>query len=100
MYEIRKTVQFESWMQGLRNEAIQVRIAARFQHLARGNFGDWRPVGQGVCELRYHFGPGYRVYYTLRGGSIVLLLAGGDKSSQAKDIAAAINIMRNGMDHG
>ncbi len=100
MFEIRKTLQFEAWMRSLRSEAIQVRIAARFLHLAKGNLGDWRPVGQGVCELRYHFGPGYRVYFTRRGDSIILLLAGGDKSSQAKNIAAAIDLAKKGMNDG
>lgn len=100
MYEIRTTPQFDAWMRGLRSEVIQVRIAARFLHLARGNFGDWRPVGQGVCELRYHFGPGYRVYFPRRGVSIILLLAGRDKNSQEKDIAAAFDLAKKGMDNG
>ncbi|WP_246364808.1 type II toxin-antitoxin system RelE/ParE family toxin [Gellertiella hungarica] len=86
------TVQFEAWLRGLRSEVIQVRIAARFPHVAKGNLGDCKPVGQGVFELRYHFGPGYRVYFTRRGNSIILLLAGGEKSTQSRDIATAISL--------
>lgn len=100
MYEVRKTAVFEAWLQGLQNEALQLRISARFKHNERGNFGDWKMVGEGVGELRYHFGPGYRVYFTRRGHQIIVLLAGGDKSSQARDIAMATKLAKMDMHDG
>lgn len=99
MLEIRRTDLFNDWLTGLRSMQDRLRIVARFKHIARGNLGDWKPVGQGVCELRFHFGPGYRVYFTRRGDRIIVLLAGGDKSTQAKDIATAIRIAGMEMDH-
>lgn len=89
MIEIRQTVDFVQWMQKLRDVQGRAVIARRIERVAAGNLGDCKPVGEGVSELRISFGPGYRVYYTQRGGQLVILLCGGDKSSQRRDIAKA-----------
>ena len=92
--EIRRTNAFDRWLRGLRDRQAQTRIIDRIDRLAEGNPGDVRPVGEGVSELRFHYGPGYRVYFVQRGSSLVILLAGGDKSSQRRDVARAIEISR------
>jgi putative addiction module killer protein len=89
MVEVRKTSSFSDWMARLRDHRARAKIAARIDRLALGNAGDVRPVGEGICELRMHNGPGYRVYFTKRGEALIVLLCGGDKSAQAKDIKAA-----------
>ena len=89
MTEVRETETFKSWMKALKDSNAQVRILARIRRLSLGNVGDAKPVGEGVSELRIDYGPGYRVYFTKIGVEIVLLLVGGDKSTQNKDIAAA-----------
>lgn len=81
---------FREWFDGLKDVRAQAKIDIRITRLRLGNFGDAKGVGQGVYELRIHFGPGYRVYYGLDGEKIVLLLCGGDKSSQKKDIKKAV----------
>lgn len=80
---------FSEWLNGLHDLQAQARIRVRLQHLALGNFGDCRPVGDGVLELRVHVGPGYRVYLCRPGKSVLLLLSGGDKSDQKRDIKRA-----------
>jgi putative addiction module killer protein len=92
--EIRKTEFFADWLDGLRDLQGRARIQARIERLAMGNPGDVRPVGEGVSELRINCGPGYRVYYVRRGQELVILLAGGDKSTQAKDIKTALRLAR------
>ena len=93
MFELRQTEHFEKWFFSMRDKQAQRRIAARLSVIREvGHFGDFKPVGHDVLELRFHFGPGYRVYYTVRGETIVLLLAGGDKSSQQRDISKAIEL--------
>jgi putative addiction module killer protein len=87
--EIRETETFSTWMAGLRDSAARARIAVRIRRLAFGNPGDVRPVGEGISELRIHCGPGYRVYYAQRGSMLLILLCGGDKSTQEKDIETA-----------
>ena len=87
--EVRKTATFSDWMARLRDHRARAKIAARIDRLAAGNSGDVAPVGEGVSELRIHEGPGYRVYFVRRGKLLIVLLCGGDKSSQAKDITAA-----------
>jgi putative addiction module killer protein len=87
--EIRETVTFSSWLRALRDSQARAKIAARVRRLAFGNPGDVRPVGEGVSEMRIHHGPGYRVYYIQRGAVLIILLCGGDKSTQDRDIAAA-----------
>jgi len=86
---IRQTEAFAKWLGALRDVRGQAVIARRIQRLELGSFGDSKSVGAGVSELRIDFGPGYRVYYTQRGKEIVILLCGGDKSSQKRDIKTA-----------
>ena len=95
MLHIRKTLVYAEWIDNLRDQQGRARILVRVERLASGNPGDVRPVGGGVSELRIHFGPGYRVYFTQRGQDIVILLAGGDKSSQPKDIQTALHLANN-----
>ena len=89
MIELRKTRRFADWLDGLRDLRARARVQARINRLADGNPGDAKSVGGGVSELRVDYGPGYRVYFTWRGTELVILLAGGDKSTQASDIKAA-----------
>jgi putative addiction module killer protein len=89
MIEIRSTEQYSKWYQRLRDREAQSRILIRLRRLSLGNFGDAAPVGEGVSESRIHYGPGYRVYFVRRGERIVILLGGGDKRTQSRDIAAA-----------
>jgi len=84
--EVRKTDTFARWLDGLRDLRARARIQVRIERLAAGNPGDAEPVGEGVSEMRIAYGPGYRVYYKKRGRALVILLAGGDKTSQARDI--------------
>ena len=86
---IVETEQFRGWLDGLRDRTARIRIDDRLRRLADGNAGDTKPVGDGVQELRLHFGPGYRVYYMWRGEVLILLLNGGDKDNQARDILRA-----------
>jgi len=95
MVEVRKTDSFIQWLDGLGDIKARARIQARIERLAAGNPGDVQPVGEGVSELRIDHGPGYRVYYKKRGQELIILLAGGDKSSQAKDIKTALLFARN-----
>ncbi|RJP85885.1 MAG: type II toxin-antitoxin system RelE/ParE family toxin [Desulfobacteraceae bacterium] len=81
---------FSEWFDGLKDIKAQVKVDIRISRLRLGNFGDTKGVGQGVYELRIHFGPGYRVYYGLEGNTVILLLCGGDKGSQKKDIKKAV----------
>jgi putative addiction module killer protein len=87
--EIVKTDVFDAWLNGLTDKPAKRRIAARLFRLESGNSGDSKPVGQGVSEMRVDYGPGYRVYYVQRGQALIVLLCGGDKSSQARDIIRA-----------
>ena len=95
MIEVRQTSVFKKWLGKLRDRQSAGRIEARLIMIAAtGNFGDSKHVGENVYELRFHFGPGYRVYYIMRGATAVLLLAGGDKSTQSKDIDRAIALSK------
>ena len=89
MVELIRSATFDRWLTGLRDRRAVTRIAARLDRLASGNSGDAQPVGDGVSELRIHYGPGYRVYFLQRGPVLIVLLCGGDKSSQDKDIIQA-----------
>lgn len=89
MFEVRRTEEFADWLKGLRDLMARSRIATRIARVEEGNFGDHKSVGDGVSELRFTFGPGYRVYYTQRGDVVVILLCGGDKGSQDRDIERA-----------
>lgn len=94
MKQILTTEVFTDWFSGLRDLRAKVRIQARIDRAELGNFGDCAPVGEGVSEMRIHYGPGYRVYFVQRGFEVVILLAGGDKSSQAQDIKWALAMAR------
>ena len=95
MIEIRKTDTFAKWIDGLRDIRARARILVRIERLSLGNPGDVKPVGEGVSELRIDCGPGYRVYYKKIGRTVVILLAGGDKRTQAKDIKSALRLAQN-----
>jgi putative addiction module killer protein len=94
MIEIRKTDVFAAWLDGLRDMQVRLRVLVRIERLAGGNPGDVQPIGQGLSELRIDYGPGYRVYFTQRGSELVILLAGGSKGTQAKDIQTALALAR------
>jgi len=89
MLEVRQSAAYVAWFAGLRDRAARVRIDIRIRRLSLGNPGDVKPVGAGVSELRVDYGPGYRVYFVRKGDEYVVLLAGGDKSSQDRDIREA-----------
>lgn len=95
MVEIRKTEAFVKWLDGLRDSQARSRVLVRIERLATVNPGDVKPVGEGVSELRIDSGPGYRVYFVKQGQTVIVLLAGGDKSTQATDIRTAIRLARN-----
>jgi putative addiction module killer protein len=95
MIEIRKTEAFVQCLDGLRDIKARSRVLVRIERLVSGNPGDVKPVGEGVSELRIDYGPGYRVYFVKRGQAVIVLLAGGDKSTQAEDIRTAIRLARN-----
>jgi putative addiction module killer protein len=89
MFELKQTEEFRKWRVRLKDERARVMVASRLDRLSFGLAGDAEPVGQGVSELRIHHGPGYRIYFQKRGGTIIVLLCGGDKSTQEKDIKTA-----------
>ena len=92
MYTLRVTQTFQDWLDGLGDMRAQVRIAARLRLVEAGSLGDWKPVGREVSEMRVDVGPGYRLYFMRRGQVIVVMLAGGDKSTQRSDIRRAQRI--------
>ena len=92
---VEKTEEYRRWLDDLKDRAGRARILARVERLIHGNPGEHRNLSDGVSELKVDFGPGFRVYYSLRGTRLLLLLIGGDKSTQQKDIAAAIHLARN-----
>jgi putative addiction module killer protein len=94
MIEIRQTGVYSKWFSALINRQARARINARIRRLSLGNFGDVKPVGEGVSELRIDYGPGYRIYFVQRGQTIVILLAGGDKKTQERDINTALKLAR------
>ena len=89
MIEVRQTTRFATWLAGLRDERARARILKRLDRAKGGNVGDVAPVGEGVSEMRIFYGPGYRVYFIQRGSELIVLLCGGDKSTQAADIDEA-----------
>jgi len=95
MIEIRKTEVFAKWVDNLKDLRARARVLARIERLAMGNPGDVKPVGEGVSELRISYGPGYRVYFKKKGRKLIVLLAGGDKGSQSRDIKTALRLARN-----
>lgn len=94
MIEIRETAVFSAWLASLRDTQARVRVQARILRLRQGNPGDVKPVGEGISELRIDYGPGYRVYFVKRGALLVILLAGGAKPTQDKDIKNALKLAR------
>jgi len=93
--EVRQTEVYAEWFEKLRDRQARVRVDLRIRRLSLGNPGDVKPVGQGVSELRIDYGPGYRVYFVQRGQTLIILLAGGDKRTQDRDIKAAIELARD-----
>jgi putative addiction module killer protein len=93
--EIRQTETYARWFEGLRDRQARMRIIVRVRRLSLGNPGDVKPVGEGVSELRIDYGPGYRVYFVQRGQALVILLAGGDKRTQGRDIKTALELARH-----
>lgn len=94
MNSIQTTEVFDDWLAGLKDRQAVRRVQVRIDRAEDGNFGDCEPVGEGVSEMRIHYGSGYRVYFVQRGIEIVILLAGGNKSTQSKDIKAALELAR------
>jgi putative addiction module killer protein len=92
MFAIKTTPEFAVWLSGLKDGLTKRRLAARLRKATFGNLGDVKPVGEGVFEMREHFGPGWRMYYVQRGTVLIVMLGGGDKSTQATDIARAIQL--------
>ena len=95
MIEIRKTAAFARWIDSLGDLRARARVQARIERLRVGHAGDVKPVGEGVSELRIDYGPGYRVYFKKRGRSLIILLAGGAKGTQARDIHTALRLARD-----
>ncbi|MCC5847405.1 MAG: type II toxin-antitoxin system RelE/ParE family toxin [Verrucomicrobia bacterium] len=95
MMEIRKTDTFARWLDRLKDPKARAKVLVRISRLAIGNPGDVKPVGKGVSEMRIPYGPGYRVYFVQQGNHLIILLAGGSKRTQSKDIQNAINLMEN-----
>lgn len=94
MYEIRQTETYAEWFSNLRDRQARARIDVRIRRLSLGNPGDVKPVGEGVSELRIDYGPGYRVYFIQQGMTVIVLLAGGDKRTQNRDIQSALTLAR------
>lgn len=89
MFQIKRTPEFSKWLGGVKDGLTQRRLIARLRRASLGNLGDVKPVGGGVFEMREHFGPGWRMYYLQRGDVLIVMLGGGDKSTQLQDIDAA-----------
>src|SRR6185437_5124163 len=98
MFELRQTEQFRRWRTRLKDERARALMASRLDRLAYGHVGDAAPVGDGISELRIHTGPGYRIYFHRHGNTVVILLCGGDKGSQAKDINTAKRLLAEWME--
>ena len=94
MTQIEVTDAFDKWLKGLRDLQARERVLARIRRLREGNPGDVKPVGGGVSEMRIDYEPGYRLYFVQRGGTLIILLCGGDKSSQSQDIAKALALAK------
>jgi putative addiction module killer protein len=92
MYSIKALPEFTSWLNSLKDGVTRIRLARRLDKAQRGNLGDVKAVGEGVFEMREHFGPGWRLYYVQQGQTLIVILAGGDKSTQSADIAKAIKL--------
>jgi putative addiction module killer protein len=94
VFTVQLTSEFEAWLDGLQDKKAQVRIAARLRLAEAGNLGDWNSIAGAISEMRVNFGPGYRLFFTRRGRILIVMLNGGDKSTQAKDIKRAQQILK------
>ena len=94
LYEIRTTPEFDKWLKKLKDSSAKIRILARLDRVAHGDFGDIKEIDNSITEMRFFFGAGYRIYYVIRDNTIVLLLNGGDKDSQKKDIEKAKELLK------
>ena len=94
MIEIKRTPEFDRWFNGLKDVSTKMRLVTRLKKVSRGNLGDVQSVGEGVSEMREHFGKGWRMYFVQRGSVLVVMLGGGDKSTQARDIVKAIALSK------
>ena len=92
MYSIKRTDEFSAWLDGLKDRLTVQRLNVRLRKALNGNLGDVNAVGEGVFEMREHFGPGWRMYYVRRGQVLIVMLGGGDKSTQPADIAKAVRL--------
>ena len=92
MLLIKRTEEFNAWLLGIKDGMTHRRLLARLRKASLGNLGDVKAVGEGVCEMREHFGPGWRMYYVQRGAVLIVMLGGGDKSTQVADIARAMKL--------
>ena len=92
MFAIKRTAEFNDWLSGIRDGMTQRRLVVRLRKATLGNLGDVKPVGGGVFEMREHFGPGWRMYYIRRGEVLIVMLGGGDKSTQSADITNAVKL--------
>lgn len=92
MFTIRRLPEFDEWFDGLRDRTTRIRLGVRLDKAQRGILGDVKPVGDGISEMREFFGPGWRMYYVQHGSALIVMLGGGDKSSQTRDIAAATKL--------
>jgi len=95
MYKVKRAAEFDAWLASIKDGMTRIRLAKRLDKAQRGLLGDVEPVGEGVCEMREFFGPGWRMYYVERKGVIIVMLGGGDKSSQQADIVAAIALSKS-----
>lgn len=91
---IQKSDRYFEWFKGLRDQRAKARILSRLDRVQHGNLGECEPVGQGVSEMKIHYGPGYRIYFIASGSELIVLLGGGDKSTQAKDIRDAVKLAK------
>lgn len=94
MYEIKQTPEFEAWLNSLKDNMTRIRLSRRLDNASRGLLGDVAPVGEGVCEFREFFGPGWRMYYIQKGNTLIVMLGGGDKATQQQDIKDAISLSK------
>ena len=89
MYTVKTLPEFDTWLDGLKDRTTRLRLSRRLDKAQRGNLGDVKPVGDGIFEMREHFGPGWRMYYIMFGNTLIVMVGGGEKNSQATDIAKA-----------
>lgn len=94
MYSVKLTTEFELWLKNIKDNMTRLRLSKRLDKAQRGNLGDVKPVGEGISEMREHFGSGWRMYYVQKGNTLIVMLGGGDKSTQQADIERAIALSK------